>query len=174
VSLTNREFGGVHAGAGQMVDPDAIQEVRVETAVSGGEFAAPSTVIINTKAGTNQLHGSLFETALNSAFGVARTRQNQSNFVAPHYVRNELGGSIGGPIVIPHAYNGRNKSFFFFAYERFSLAQAVSQNEYVPTMSMRGGDFSGLVNSAGVLQQLYDPATTGPSANIWSPPMTPM
>ena len=165
MSLIDREFGGVHEGTGQMVDPDAIQEVRVETAVSGAQFAAPSTVIINTKSGTNQLHGSLFETALNSAFGVARTRQDQANFVAPHYVRNEFGGSIGGPIVIPHVYDGRNKSFFFFAYERFSLAQAVSQNQSVPTMSMRGGDFSGLVNSSGVLQQLYDPATTGPSAN---------
>jgi hypothetical protein len=114
VTLANREFGGVHEGSTQMVDPDAIQEVRVETEVSSAQFAAPSTAIINTKSGTNQLHGSLFETARNNAFGIARNRQEQSSFVAPHYVRNEFGASVGGPVLIPHLYNGRNKSSLLF------------------------------------------------------------
>jgi hypothetical protein len=165
VTLANREFGGVHEGSTQMVDPDAIQEVRVETEVSGAQFAAPSTAIITTKSGTNQLHGSLFETARNNAFGIARSRSEQSNYVAPEYIRNEFGVSVGGPIVIPHVYNGRNKSFFFFAYERYSLAQVASQNESTPTAAMRQGDFSGLTNSSGVFQQLYDPATTASSTN---------
>ena len=165
VTLANREFGGVHEGSTQMVDPDAVQEVKVESEASGAQFAAPSTVILSTKSGTNRLHGSIFETARNNAFGIARNRQDQSNYVAPEYIRNEFGASLGGPIVIPHLYNGRNKSFFFFAYERYSLAQVVSQNETAPTAAMRMGDFSGLVNSSGVTQQLYDPATTASSAN---------
>ncbi len=165
VTLANREFGGVHAGSSQMVDPDAIEEVRVQDQSSGAQYAAPATVILNTKSGTNQLHGSLFETARNNAFGIARSRKDLSNFVAPEYIRNEFGASVGGPIVIPHLYDGKNKSFFFFAYERYSLAQIASQNETTPTVAMRNGDFSGLVNSSGVLQQLYDPATTAPSAN---------
>ena len=49
VTLANREFGGVHEGSIQMVDPDAVQEVRVETEASGAQFAAPATAIINTK-----------------------------------------------------------------------------------------------------------------------------
>src|SRR6202034_4101389 len=77
------------------------------------------------------------------------------------YVRNEFGASVGGPIVIPKVYDGRNKSFFFFAYERFSLRQAANELVTVPTAAMRNGDFSGLVNSSGVLQQLYDPNSTG-------------
>ena len=60
----------------------------------------------------------------------------------------------------PKLYNGKNKSFFFFAYERFSLRQAANELVTVPTVAMRNGDFSGLVNSAGILQQLYDPNTT--------------
>ncbi len=47
---------------------------------SGAQYAAPATVILNTKSGTNQLHGSLFETARNNAFGIARSRSDQSNF----------------------------------------------------------------------------------------------
>lgn len=159
-SLANREFGGVHLGAAQMVDPDSVQEVRVEDIVASAQYSVPTTAILQTKSGTNQLHGSLFETARNNAFGIARARDDQSNFAAPEYIRNEFGASIGGPIVIPHLYHGKNKSFFFLSFERYSLAQVVSQNEYAPTTAMRNGDFSGLTNGAGVLQELYDPNTT--------------
>lgn len=160
VTLLNSEFGGTHVGAAEVPDPDSIQEVRMETNGSGAESATPAIGILTTKSGTNQLHGTLFETARNNAFGIARSRANPSNFVAPHYVRNEFGASAGGPIVIPHLYNGKDKSFWFFAYERYSLASSTYQNMSVPTVAMRNGDFSGLVNSSGVLQQLYDPDTT--------------
>ena len=152
-----------------MVDPDAIQEVRVEDAAAGAQYASPTTVILNTKSGTNQLHGSLFETARNNAIGIARGRNNPSNYVAPQYIRNEFGGSVGGPIVIPHLYHGRNKTFFFFAYERYSLAQSPFQNEAVPTPQMQQGDFSQATNSSNVLQELYDPATTANSAACLEP-----
>lgn len=160
VTLLNGEFGGTHVGASEMPDPDSIQEVRVETNGSGAESATPAVGILTTKSGTNRIHGTLFETARNNAFGIARSRANPSNFVAPHYVRNEFGASAGGPIVIPHLYNGKDKSFWFFAYERYSLASSTYQNMSVPTVAMRNGDFSGLVNSEGILQQLYDPNTT--------------
>ncbi|MGH9598332.1 MAG: carboxypeptidase regulatory-like domain-containing protein [Terracidiphilus sp.] len=160
-TLTSREFGGVHMGSQQMVDPDALQEVRVEDEGSGAQFASPSTVILNTKSGTNRLHGSMFETARNNAIGVARGRNNPSNYVAPQYVRNEFGASVGGPVVIPHLYHGKDKTFFFFAYERYSLAQSPDQSEKVPTPQMQQGDFSQATNSSNVLQELYDPATTG-------------
>jgi len=169
-TLTNREFGGVHESQSQMVDPDSIREVQAETDGSGAEYDSPATVILSTRSGTDQLHGTMFYTAENNAFGIARQRQDNSNFVAPHYVRNEFGVSAGGPIVIPHLYNGHNRSFWFFAYERYSLAQDSAQLETVPTTAMRNGDFSGLTNSAGVFQQLYDPLTTANSASCAEPP----
>lgn len=159
-TITNREFGGVHQGQQQMVDPDTIQEVRVEDEAGGAQYAAPTTAILSTKSGTNSLHGSAFWTARNNAFGVARTRNNPTNYAAPEYIRNEAGASVGGPIVIPHLYHGKNKSFFFFAYERYSLAQSPFQSQSTPTQAMRSGDFSGLTSSSNVLQELYDPATT--------------
>ena len=167
-SLANLEFGGTYEGAEEsahMVDPDAVQEVRVESVNAGAEYASPTTVILTTKSGTNQLHGTAFETARNNAFGIARSRSNPSNYSAPQYIRNEFGASIGGPIVIPHLYHGKNKSFFFFAYERYSLAEHASGNMTSPTQAMRNGDFSGLLSSSNVLQQLYNPYTTNLSGS---------
>ncbi len=159
--MTNRNFGGEsNSPQATLPDPDSVQEAKFETLNSGAQFATPATVILTTKSGTNDFHGSAFETARNNYFGVARARQNPANFAAPHLVRNEFGASIGGPISIPKLYNGKNKSFFFFAYERFSLRQAANELVTVPTVAMRNGDFSGLINGAGVLQRLYDPNTT--------------
>jgi len=161
--MTNRNFGGeANSAQSTLPDPDSVQEAKFETLNSGAQFATPATVILTTKSGTNDIHGSAFETARNNYFGVAKARQNPANFAAPHLVRNEFGANIGGPIFIPKLSNGKNKSFFFFAYERFSLRQASNELVTVPTVAMRNGDFSGLVNGAGILQVLYDPNTTVP------------
>lgn len=159
VTLTGREFGGTHTG-GQMPDPDSVQEAHVDTIGSGAQYATPATAVLTTKSGTNQIHGTAFETARNNAFGIARTRSNPANFVAPPYIRNEFGASAGGPIVIPGLYHGKDRSFWFFGYERYSLRGYSYENMKVPTAAMRQGDFSGLLNGAGVLQTLYDPMTT--------------
>jgi len=151
------------------VDPDAIQEVQMEGINSSAEYSAPSTPVITTKSGTNQLHGTAFWTTRNSAFGEARSRSVPSNWSAPKDIRNEFGAAVGGPIVIPHLYHGKNKSFFFFAYERFSEPGKQIMNLSEPSSAMQGGDFSGLKNSAGVLQELYDPNTTASSANCPEP-----
>jgi hypothetical protein len=161
--MTNRNFGGeANSAQSTLPDPDAVQEAKFETLNSSAQFATPATVILTTKSGTNDIHGSAFETARNNYFGIAKARQNPANFAAPHLVRNEFGASVGAPIRIPGLYNGKNKSFFFFAYERFSLRQAANELVTVPTVAMRNGDFSGLINGAGIQQVLYDPNTTQP------------
>lgn len=173
--MVNRNFGGESNAPLTLVsDPDAVQEVKMETTNTGAQFAEPSTGIITSKSGTNSLHGSFFETARNNAVGIARSRSNPANFAAPHLVRNEFGASAGGPIILPRLYHGKDKSFWFFAYERFSLASIIT-NELVnvPTAAMRSGDWSGLVNGSG-LQQLYDPATTTASANCAATPLNPV
>jgi hypothetical protein len=159
--MTNRNFGGEgNSAQATLPDPDSVQEAKFETLNSSAQFATPATVILTTKSGTNGMHGSLFETARNNYFGIAKARQNPADFAAPHLVRNEFGGSVGGPIFIPKLYDGKNKSFFFFAYERFSLRQAANELVRVPTVAMRNGDFSGLINGGGIQQVLYDPLTT--------------
>ena len=167
--LQDRDLGYVNLSVGgglgtRLPDQDSIEEVRVETTDSSAKFDRPATAIITTRAGTNALHGTAFETARNNGLGIAKNRQDTFT-KAPKYIRNEFGVSAGGPIYIPKLYNGHNRSFFFVAYERYSLAQGVSEPLYEPTMAMRAGDFSGLIDaSTGTPFVIYDPATSqGPA-----------
>lgn len=163
--MTNRNFGGArNSDLAQLPDPDAVQEVKIETLNSGAQFATPATAIITTKSGTNQLKGTMFHTMRNNAIGIARARQNSPDFAAPHLVRNEFGLSGGAPVYIPKLYNGKDKTFWFGAWERYSIRQAAEQRVFVPTVAMRQGDFSSIPNSAGVNFMLYDPNTT--TANL--------
>src|SRR5712691_4260425 len=86
---------------------DSIQEFQVELNNSSAKFTRPATVILSSKSGTNDLYGAAFETNRNSGYGVARRRQDTFT-KAPFLNRNEFGVSLGGPIVIPKLYNGRN------------------------------------------------------------------
>ena len=164
VPMVNRQFGGTNTSNTLTPDPDSVQEVRAVTDNGGAEYATPGTVVITTKSGTNQIHGAAFETARNNAIGIAKNRNNPSNFAAPKYIRNEWGMSAGGPIVLPHVYHGKDKSFWFLSFERYSLASGATADFSVQDQAMRGGDFSELLATASK-PQLYDPATTAPSAN---------
>jgi Carboxypeptidase regulatory-like domain len=162
--VNDLNFGGQSEAENALLpDPDAVAEVNVVEADGNAAYATPATAVITTKSGTNSLHGSFFETMRNNAVGIAKGRSNPYNYVAPQYVRNEFGASVGGPIILPHVYHGKDKSFWFFAYERFSLAQVSTADGLVPTPAEEGGDFSGMINGSGVLQTIYDPSTTAPA-----------
>ena len=157
----NREFGG----SMNLQGLESVGEVRVETSTSSVRYNSPTTVIVGTKSGTNQLRMSVYETTRNNAFGVARARQDISfnpatPYRTPKLIRNEFGGSIGGPVYIPKLYNGKNRTFFFFSREGVEVRQGLTRDFAVPTAAMRSGDFSQLYDSAGRFLQLYDPATT--------------
>ena len=158
-----REFGG----SGILQGLEAIGEVRVETSTSSARYNTPTSVIVTTRGGTNQVHGALFETHRNNGFGVARARQDVffdgRPYEAPKLIRNEFGGSIGGPIVVPlfgaggrSRYEGRNRTFFFISREGLELRQGITREFVVPTAAMRAGDFSGLIDSQGRAITLYD------------------
>ena len=154
--LTNRDTGEL---AGRPPGIDSIEEFRVETSNSSAKLNRPATTIIMTRSGTNDLHGAAFETVRNNAFGLARARQDFYT-KAPHLVRNEFGASLGGPVFLPKVYNGKNKTFFFFSYEAYRNLSASTTSTNMPTMAMRQGDFSGLVDSSGRKYTVYDPWTT--------------
>src|SRR5271157_1167070 len=143
---------------------DSIQEFHVEVNSSSAKYSRPTNVILTTKNGTNEIHGSLFETNRDYGYGVARARDNFTN-TAAKLIRNEYGGTVGGPVYIPKLYNGKNKSFWFFSYEGFKQRTGTFGNYRVPTDAMKNGDFSNLVSSAGTLSVIYDPLTTQSAAN---------
>jgi hypothetical protein len=160
--IKNRDTGD---WSGRLPGMDSIEELRVETSLSSAKFDRPGSVILSTRSGTNKIHGSLFETNRNSAVGVARRRQD-FYIKPPHYVRNEFGGSVGGPVFIPKIYDGKNRTFFFTSYELARIASSATNSTTMPTMPMRQGDFSGLVDSTGRRSVLYDPYSTG-AAPTW-------
>lgn len=139
---------------------DAIQEFTVETNAVSAKHSRPSNVIVSTKSGTNQFHGSAWEINKCSGYGVARQR---TDFYTkpPHSVSNWFGVNGGGPLVIPKLYNGKDRTFWFVNWENPRGRSGSSAGYNVPTVAMRNGDFSGLVDSQGRLQTLYDPLTTG-------------
>lgn len=123
---------------------DAIQEVQSSSGVmlaEIGEGAAGFTNVI-TKSGTNAYHGSLFEFVRNAAFD-ARNFFDYSNGIdtrrIPPFVRNEFGGTIGGPFVLPKVYDGHGKTFFFFEYQGFRQVLGTTQVFAVPTATERQG-----------------------------------
>jgi hypothetical protein len=122
---------------------DTVQEFRIETAVSSAKLDRPANAIFSTRSGTNTLHGALFETGRNSGFGVARQRQDTFT-KPPHLVRDEFGASGGAPIFLPKIYNGKNRTFFFFAWEEARTRSASTVSANVWPAADRIGDFSAL------------------------------
>lgn len=166
VTLQDRNTGSIQSRPPGL---DTIEEFRVETAVSSARLTRPASAILITKSGTNELHGAAFETGRNSGFGVARQRQDTFT-KAPHLVRNEFGASLGGPVILPKLYNGRNRTFFFAAWEEFRQRQAATTTSAVWTDAMRQGDFSGLIDSQNRRITLYDPWSVGAGPNYIKTP----
>lgn len=158
-TLNQRNIGQI---AARPPGIDTINEFRVETSVSSSRYNRPASTIVSTKSGGNLFHGSLFSTARNNGLGVARRRQDFYD-KPPKLIRNEYGASVGGPVWLPKIYNGRNRTFFFTAWEEFHLRSASTISAQMPTMAMREGDYSLLADSAGRPITLYDPWSTGAS-----------
>src|SRR5262245_978665 len=146
-------------GNSPQISLEALQEFRVDMNAVSAKYSRPTNVILATKSGTNQIHGSAFETARNSAIGVARRRQDTFT-KAPALNRHEYGFSIGGPVFLPRIYNGKDRTFWFAAYEGRQQASSSTAQYRVPTMAMRNGDFSSLRDAQNRLITIYDPLTT--------------
>ncbi|HEU0139619.1 MAG TPA: hypothetical protein VFQ79_07910, partial [Bryobacteraceae bacterium] len=92
----------------------------------------------------------------------ARKRQDGSA-KPPQLIRNEFGGSAGGPVLLPKIYDGRDRTFWFFTYEGNRTINPSTKGYQVPTEAMRNGDFTGLVDASGRQYAIYDPYTTNPA-----------
>jgi len=139
-------------GEGEVPPLDGIAEFKLITSDVPAEFNQPSQVVVVSKSGTNQVHGMLLE--FNRVAATAAKSYFAGNLPKPKYIRNEFGGNLSGPIIFPHLYNGKNRSFFFFNYEGFRLSQAANVNSQMPTALERKGNFSELGNV-----NIVDPVT---------------
>jgi hypothetical protein len=136
---------------------DAIQEFKVQTSAAPASYGgSPAIINVSYRSGTNNLHGTLYEFVRNSAFDAKNYFDSKTNRIPPFHM-NQYGATLGGPIVIPHLLNGKNKLFFFIDYEGKRQNQAQTYVSTVPTAAFRTGDFSALP------QKLYVPGTAATS-----------
>src|SRR4051812_34194929 len=140
------------------VSVEGMEEFKVQSSSYSAEFGRTSNGVINwvTKSGTNQIHGSAFVFNRNEVFndrGFTFTASKK-----PIVRQWNPGGSFGGPIYIPKIFDGRNKAFFFFAYERASTRNGQSTGLInAPLDEFRLGDFRKNVDASGRTIPLYDP-----------------
>ena len=162
------------AADGYLPSVEALQEVALQTSSFAAEYGQTGGGLFNftTRSGTNGLHGSAYEYLGNEFLNAAQpyAGPNGGPFRPPSK-RNDFGGSLGGPVVIPKLYNGRNKTFFFVNYEHFgeTLIRTGGLGS-VPTLKMRNGDFSEILTgrvlntdplARNILENtIYDPGTT--------------
>lgn len=144
---------------------DAIQEFKLQNGLYSAEYGFGSAQVnAALKSGTNQLHGMAYDYVENAAlqpvnpvFSFLKKINPKSTFpIKPAFNQNMFGGQAGGPLVLPHLYNGRNKSFWFLSYvggRNHSLGGL--QQLQVPSAQERTGDFSDWP------YPIYNPATTG-------------
>ena len=133
---------------------DAIQEFKVQTSSAPAAYGGGQGIInVSFRSGTNALHGALYEFVRNSAFDAKNFFDSPTKGIPPFRL-NQFGANIGGPVVIPHLFNGKNKLFFFADYEGKRVSQAQTYISTVPTDAFRIGNFAALPT------KLFDPRTT--------------
>ncbi|MBM3782873.1 MAG: TonB-dependent receptor [Acidobacteria bacterium] len=151
---------------------DAVAEFRVETNALKAEFGQTSGGVVNavTKSGGNEFHGSLYHFLRNDALdarNVFSTQPDRRTGRIKQVLRyNHFGGTVGGPVLIPKIYNGKNRTFFFAGYEQWKWRSTGSPRiGTVATDLQRAGNFSATRTPQGGLIPIYDPATTRRNPN---------
>ncbi|MDP2997857.1 MAG: TonB-dependent receptor [Bryobacterales bacterium] len=153
---------GFDKSSAQIVQPiiDAIQEFKVQTSTFSAEFgqAAGGVVNVTMKAGTNNLHGNLFEFLRNSRMDATPYFQPAGD-KKPGFIQNQFGATLGGPVI-------RNRTFFFGSWQSSREVNAAPQVGSVPTAAMRQGVFSKALRDP--LTKANFPNNTIP-LNRWDP-----
>ncbi|HEY2934169.1 MAG TPA: carboxypeptidase-like regulatory domain-containing protein [Acidobacteriota bacterium] len=145
---------------------DAVQEFKVSTTMfdasqgrsNGGALA------FTTRGGTNHLHGAGYYYTRNRRLDANSWTNNRLGLPKPDTKFNMEGGVVGGPVVLPF-YNGRDRTFFFFGFERVENVRNFTRQSRVPTALERTGDFSQTLAPNGQLLKIYNPFATVLNAN---------
>lgn len=138
--------------------PESIQEFKVLTTPFSAEYGhtGGGVMIATSRGGTNQVHGMAFDLFRN------RILNGRDVFAATQsttkYVQNDPGGNIGGPVVIPHLYNGKDKTFFFVDFNVTLASTGGLYTQLTPTALEKSGDFSQSRNGSTPVM-IFDPAT---------------
>lgn len=156
---------------------DAISEFKIQTNDYSAEFGRAGGAVLNAtiKSGTNTFHGDVWEFVRNDVFDANDFFVNSARQKKPEFRLNQFGFTAGGPVIIPHIYDGRNKTFIFGDLEFTRRRQGTTFNSTVPTAAERASgytNFADLIALQGCSKgtdllgrkipcgTIYDPATT--------------
>lgn len=151
----------------QQPSVEAIQEFALQSSNFAAEFGQVQGGLFNftSKSGTNQVHGSAYSYFRNEAFNASTPYTH----LDPKLRTFDWGATIGGPVYIPKVYDGRNKTFFFFNWEKYQTVGNASSFITLPTPAMRNGNFSSILTGVQLgtdilgrpiyQNAIYDPAT---------------
>lgn len=159
-----------HGTAHPFPAAENLAEFTVQSSTSGAQAGngAGGQVTAVIKSGTNAVHGMGWAYLTNSGWNANSWQNNMVNAPRPREVRRWYGGNVGGPVYIPHLYNGKNRTFFFFSYEYTKPSIERSMRLRVLTDAERRGDFGnsnqGIPKLDGVATPRLDPATFSPLA----------
>ncbi len=139
---------------------DALSQFKIQTSAFDAQtgYTAGSTVNVAVKNGTNKLHGSAYYFDRSKALTSNNFFSNRAGVDRPNRKYYRYGGQVNGPVRIPGLYNGTDKTFFMFAYEKQYNKRPEPEVFTVPTVRMRTGDFSELL-ALPTPVQIFDPAT---------------
>ncbi|MBL8179905.1 MAG: TonB-dependent receptor [Bryobacterales bacterium] len=140
VSVVSGSTGGVQ----RIPSTEAVREFRVLTSGYTAEYGRTSGgfVSVITDSGTNDFHGSLYEYFRNEKLNANNYFRNLRGQTRPTDRFNQFGGKIGGPVLLPKVYDGRDKTFFFFNYEGLRRQAPFNNLSTIPNEAFRAGDFS--------------------------------
>lgn len=155
-----------YAGNQTYINPpyESVSEFRVDTSTFNAQYGlGQGAVTYSMASGTNQLHGDAFDILRNQYFdsdGFFPTRFGPNGKPLPPIdQQNNYGFTVGGPIILPKIYNGKNRTFFHFSLDFFKQNLAENQIGTVPTAAMKSGNFSNFVDASGTQIPIYDPLT---------------
>jgi len=156
---------------------ETVQEVKVVTNNMSAEFgrSGGGVILAATRSGTNKWHGSVYEFLRNDKLNANSWSNNRVGLARSPFHKNQYGATFSGPVILPRfgegghgaGYNGRNRTFFFVAFEQTKQRVPDDLIANVPTLLQRGGadgngdfDFSQTLDANGNLVKIYDPATS--------------
>jgi hypothetical protein len=141
---------------------DSIYEFKVQTSSAPAAYGGGQGIInVTYKSGTNDLHGTAYEFLRNSALDAKNFFDSPTTPIPP-FKLNQFGFNLGGPIVLPHVFNGKDKLFFFGDYEGKRARQSQTFLSSVPIAPFRTGDFSALLPRTVLLDPRTTPKTPFP------------
>jgi hypothetical protein len=141
---------------------EAVQEVKVQANTYDAEMARTGGGMFNTflKSGGNAYHGSLFGSMRQTSWAANNFFNNAAGIALPEQPNRTFGASFGGRVFVPKVYDGKNRTFFWLAWEGYDDTQSNSSQFYTPTALERVGNFSQTKAKGGALNVIYDPLTT--------------